>query len=71
MRHFNIHKSAVRESIKFKEIPIGHIKGKINPSDLLTKEQRDPKHFCELRDSMLTPPPLQMRLREARAAYSY
>jgi hypothetical protein len=68
MRHFNIHNSAVRESIKFKEISIGHIEGEINPSDLLTKEQHDPTHFCELRDSMLTPPLPHMCIRAARVA---
>ena len=68
MRHFNIRNSAVREFIQFKEISIGHIEGKINPYDLLTKEQRDPKKFCDLRRSMLTPPPQQIRLRAARAA---
>ena len=38
MRHMNIREMAVRESQINGEININHIEGKLNPSDLLTRE---------------------------------
>lgn len=53
MRHVNVRHCAVRDSVRAKEIAIFHINGKVNPSDIFTKEMRDTKHFCTLRDSFM------------------
>ena len=53
MRHINSRQCAVRDSVREKEITVYHISGVVNPSDIFTKEMRDSKHFCELRDSFM------------------
>ena len=53
LRHVNVRHCAVRDSIRLKEIAIFHVSGKVNPSDIFTKEMRDTAHFCTLRDSFM------------------
>ena len=50
IRHVNIQDSAVRDSIGLNEIKLQHIDGKLNPTDLFTKEIRDISHFLTLRN---------------------
>ena len=54
MRHMQIPENGVRENIKI--LDIKHIEGKINPSDIFTKEDKDVKHFQSLRNSLVQPP---------------
>ena len=53
MRHMNIRDCAIRDSLQASEIDIRHIDGRVNPSDIFTKEMRDTAHFCTLRDSFM------------------
>ena len=53
MRHMNIRDCAIRDSLQASEIDICHIDGRVNPSDIFTKEMRDTAHFCTLRDSFM------------------
>ena len=58
LRHITIRENATRESVIDKTIDIHHIGGKINPSDLLTKEfGKDPAHFQALRGANMTQTP--------------
>jgi hypothetical protein len=54
LKHLNQRENAIRESIIEHEITLDHIAGKINPSDLFTKELRDTSHFIFLRDSFMS-----------------
>ena len=54
LRHVNLREVAVRDSIRANEIVLGHIPGKINPSDLFTKEMKDWPHFCLLRSALMS-----------------
>jgi hypothetical protein len=55
MRHVNIRESAIREAVHdFKEITVQHIGGKINPSDLFTKEHKSDEIFRGIRDSFMS-----------------
>ena len=53
MRHVNIRHSAVRDSVRAKEIAVFHVSGEVNPSDIHTKEMRDTPRYCRLRDSFM------------------
>jgi hypothetical protein len=48
MRHMNIREMAVREAQLNGEIHVHHIEGKLNPSDLLTKEHKTGEAFVQL-----------------------
>ena len=51
MRHYNIRENCVREAIHiFFDIRLLHVSGKLNPSDLLTKEHKSDVIFIDLRD---------------------
>ena len=51
MRHYNIRENCVREAIRiFLDIRLLHVSGKLNPSDLLTKEHKSDAVFIVLRD---------------------
>ena len=54
LRYMTIRENAVRESVKNDFIDVVHIAGRVNPSDMFTKEHKDVQHFCNLRDSVLT-----------------
>jgi hypothetical protein len=53
LRHVQIRENAVRESVQSDFITVQHIEGKINLSDLFTKEDKDTEHFITLRDLIL------------------
>jgi hypothetical protein len=48
MRHLNIREMAVREAQLSGEIHVNHIEGRLNPSDLLTKEHKTGETFIQL-----------------------
>ena len=43
----------VQECHQSKNIEVKHIPGKINPSDMFTKEMKDNTHFINIRGSMM------------------
>jgi len=53
-RHIELSENSVREWIQSKLLTVKHVAGKINPSDIFTKEMRDGTHFCRLRDSFMS-----------------
>ena len=53
MRWIDLQENLVQENIHNKNIVVTHIPGKINLSDILTKEFRDTSHFLTLRDSLM------------------
>jgi Reverse transcriptase (RNA-dependent DNA polymerase) len=55
MRHVNIRENAIREAIhEYNEITVKHIGGKVNPSDLFTKEHKLADTFRTIRDSFMS-----------------
>ena len=56
LRHIQIRENAVRESCESGFIVVEHISGKLNLSDLFTKEDKDVQHFISLRDYILMDP---------------
>ena len=54
LRHIQIRENAVRESIINRDVDVTHIAGKLNLSDMFTKEDKDVHHFLELRDVVMT-----------------
>ena len=55
LRHMNIREFAVREAVQeFHEVDPRHMSGKLNPSDIFTKEHKSDQIFRELRDSFMT-----------------
>jgi hypothetical protein len=54
LRHIQIRDSAVRESVQSKFIDIEHVEGKVNLSDMFTKEEKNAEHFIVIRDFVLT-----------------
>jgi hypothetical protein len=53
LQYVQIHENAVRESVQSDFITVQHIEGKINLSDLFTKEDKDTEHFIILCDLLL------------------
>ena len=53
-RHIELRENSVREWIQSKLLSVKHVSGKINPSDIFTKEMRDGTHFRRLRDSFMS-----------------
>jgi hypothetical protein len=54
LRHIQMRENAVRESFQNGFIIVKHISGKINLSDMFTKEDKDTSHFLEIRDIVMT-----------------
>jgi hypothetical protein len=59
LRHVNIREFRVREARDHQEIEILHIAGKVNPSDIFTKEDDDDRHFQTVRSAMVVARPDQ------------
>ncbi len=53
-RHIELRENLVREWIQSKLLSVKHVSGKLNPSDIFTKEMRDGTHFRRLRDSFIS-----------------
>ena len=45
--------NAIREQYQSGQINVLHIAGKINPSDMFTKEENSTEYFQETRDSIM------------------
>ena len=45
--------NAIREQYQSGQINVLHIAGKINPSDMFTKEEKSTEHFQKTRDSIM------------------
>ena len=54
LRHIQIRENSVRKSVQDNFIQVKHIKGKLNLSDMFTKEVKDTLHFLIIRDVVLT-----------------
>ena len=54
LRHIQIRENAVRESVQSNFITVEHIAGKLNLSDMFTKEDKDTVYFLTIRDVVLT-----------------
>jgi hypothetical protein len=52
-KHLNLHETAIHENVQNKTVKITHIPGKINASDLFTKELKDDAHFRRCRDTFM------------------
>ena len=57
IRHIQIRKNAVRESVQNGSILVLHVAGKNNLSDIFTKEDKDNLHYISIRDALLSSPP--------------
>ena len=53
IKHMNLKKNRVRESQARGLASVKHIPGKVNPSDIFTKEMKDAAHFRECRDTFM------------------
>jgi hypothetical protein len=53
-RHIELRENSVREWNQSKFLTVKHVSGKLNPSDIFTKEMCDGMHFRRLRDSFMS-----------------
>ena len=53
VRHLELRENRTREWVQNGTITVLHVAGKINPSDIFTKEMKDGAHFRRLRDSFM------------------
>ena len=58
IRHIHLRENAVREAVQNGQISILHVPGKLIPSDILTKEDKDTSHYITLRDCVVSPHPI-------------
>ena len=58
IRYIQIRENAVREQVQNDFIDVKHIAGRLNNSDIFTKEDKDVAHFQACRDTLCTPPPV-------------
>ncbi len=54
LRHIQMRENAIREAVANDFVSVQHIEGKINLSDMFTKEDKDTEHFIFLRDLVLS-----------------
>ena len=54
LRHIQIRENAIREQCQSGFVTIKHIEGKINVSDMFTKEEKSAEHFIGNRDIVLS-----------------
>jgi deoxyuridine 5'-triphosphate nucleotidohydrolase len=54
LRHIQIRENAIRESVQNNFILVKHIQGKLNLSDMFTKEDKDVGHFLTIRNLVMT-----------------
>ena len=57
LRYIQMRENAVREQVANKFVQVEQIAGKRNPSDIFTKEDRDPSHYIECRNALCAKPP--------------
>ena len=51
LRHIQVKENFIKENIDL--LSIQHIQGKINPADILSKEDKDPSHFVSIRNNLV------------------
>ena len=56
IRHIQLRENAVREAVQKGTITVIHVPGKLNPSDILTKEDRDTYHYQQALRDCVAPP---------------
>ena len=54
LRHIQIRENSFREAVQKHFIKVQHIEGKLNLSDMFTKEEKHADHFITIRDFVLT-----------------
>jgi hypothetical protein len=54
LRHIQIRENAVRESFQKGFLTVEHCPGKLNLSDMFTKEEKDLQHFLNIRNVVMT-----------------
>jgi len=54
LRYLQIRENAVSENKHW--LDIKHVQGKINPSDIFSKEDKDPAHFIKMRNTIVHSP---------------
>ena len=54
LRHLQIHENAVREVMQTNFVGIKHVSGKVNLSDILTKEDKDKAHYITHQDRIMS-----------------
>ena len=54
LRHIQMRENCVRENIQTKFITVDHVAGKINLSDMFTKEEQHQQHFLTTRDKIIS-----------------
>ena len=54
LRHVQIRKNAIWESINAGFITVHHVEGAINMADLFTKEEKSVEHFITIRNQIMT-----------------
>ena len=57
IHYIQIRENAVREQVQKDFIDVVHIAGKLNNSDIFTKEDIDVAHFIQCLDTLCTTPP--------------
>ena len=57
LQYIQIRENAVRENIQAGTVSVKHIAGKIDPSDIFMKEDRDVVHYLLCRNSLCSTPP--------------
>jgi hypothetical protein len=58
IRYIQIRENAVREQVQKEFIEVQHIAGRLNNSDIFTKEDKDVPHFQKCRNTLVVPPPV-------------
>ena len=51
--HIELHENAVREWVHVGILTVLHVKGRVDPADIFTKEMQDGAHFWQLKDSFM------------------
>eukprot|EP00957_Ditylum_brightwellii_P145363 11070079-Ditylum_brightwellii.AAC.1 len=67
--HVQMRENAVCKAVKTNFVTISHIGGKVNLSNIVTKEDRDKEHFLSIRDTPMSDPaavPLEVVSAEKR-----
>ena len=54
LRHPQIRKNTVREAVQTNFVRVKHDSGKVNLSDIFTKEDKDKAHYINLRDRIIS-----------------
>jgi hypothetical protein len=51
--HIKLCENSIREWVQDKTLNVVHVTGKVNPTNIFTKEMKDGAHFRHLRDSFM------------------